>query len=182
MRPVQPLNPMHLQELEQLLKTTQSKGQMQRIQCVLLRACQGMHCEQVAAVVGWSSGWVRQVWSAFLRGGPQALLDKPRGGRLRANLSREQENALIKQFEENARAGNILVVSEIHEAYEKTVGHPVPKSTIYRLLSRHGWRKVAPRPCHPKNDPTACAAFKKNSQTSLHASENDKLRKGDACA
>ena len=35
------------------------------------------------------------------------------------------------------------------------------RSTIYRLLERHGWRKVVPRPRHPKADVAAQAAFKK---------------------
>jgi transposase len=35
------------------------------------------------------------------------------------------------------------------------------RSTIYRLLERHGWRKVMPRPRHPKADVAAQAAFKK---------------------
>jgi hypothetical protein len=44
------------------------------------------------------------------------------------------------------------VVSEIKEAYEKVVGHRVPKSTIYGIVARHGWRKIAPRSHHPKGD------------------------------
>ena len=34
-------------------------------------------------------------------------------------------------------------------------------SSIYRLLAKAGWRKLAPRPSHPKKDPAAEAAFKK---------------------
>jgi hypothetical protein len=37
----------------------------------------------------------------------------------------------------------------------------VARSTIYRLLGRHGWRKVVPRPRHPKTDLAAQSAFKK---------------------
>jgi len=29
------------------------------------------------------------------------------------------------------------------------------------MLERHGWRKIAPRPSHPKADPQAQEAFKK---------------------
>jgi hypothetical protein len=34
-------------------------------------------------------------------------------------------------------------------------------SSIYRLLERHGWRKLVPRPRHPKANPEAQAVFKK---------------------
>jgi hypothetical protein len=36
-------------------------------------------------------------------------------------------------------------------------------STTYRLLARHGWRKVQPDTKHPKSDPAAQDEFKKNS-------------------
>src|SRR5580704_5911495 len=35
------------------------------------------------------------------------------------------------------------------------------KSTIYNLLARHGWRKLMPRPFHPRRDIAAQNAFKK---------------------
>lgn len=33
------------------------------------------------------------------------------------------------------------------------MGHQVHKSTVYRLLQRHQWRKIKPRPRHPNTDP-----------------------------
>jgi transposase len=164
MRPAREIAEKDLRVLERMLKQSDNQSQMQRLQCVLLRARQGMNCNEVAAAVGWHPGWVRQVWSTYLRLGLEGLISKAWGGRVRANLSLNQERALIAQFEAKARSGGVLVVSEIHRAYEGEVGHPVPKSTIYRILARHGWRKVAPRPRHPKNDPEACESFKKNSR------------------
>ena len=52
-------------------------------------------------------------------------------------------------------------VTELQQAYRDGVGKEVARSTIYRLLQRHGWRKVVPRPRHPKADIAAQAAFKK---------------------
>jgi len=57
----------------------------------------------------------------------------------------------------------MLEVSQVKLAYEKAVGHAVPKSTVYRMLARQGWRKIAPRPHHPQVDTTRQPAFKKNS-------------------
>ena len=53
------------------------------------------------------------------------------------------------------------MVNEVKAAYEEIIGHSVPKSTVYRVLARHGWRKIAPRPRHPKFDPEKLEAFKK---------------------
>ncbi len=53
------------------------------------------------------------------------------------------------------------MVSDIKAAYEAKIGRKVPKSTVYRMLERHGWRKIALRPHHPKTDPLAQESFKK---------------------
>ena len=52
-------------------------------------------------------------------------------------------------------------MSRVKAAYEQVLGRKVPKSTIYRMLARHGWRKVAPRPRHPKSEASAQAELKK---------------------
>jgi hypothetical protein len=39
----------------------------------------------------------------------------------------------------------------------------VAASVVYRMLARHGWRKVAPDTRHPKSDPVAQEDWKKNS-------------------
>ena len=84
-----------------------------------------------------------------------------RGGRHRQNLSLEEEAQFLKPFFDRAKTGSILVASEIKQAYEAVLGRKAAESTIYRLLERHNWRKIAPRPKHPKADPAAQAAFKK---------------------
>jgi transposase len=104
---------------------------------------------------------VRRIHSQFFKGGINALKGVGRGGRHRENLSIEQEQLLLKRFFTRAQQGGILEVSEVKRAYEKKVGHIVPKSTVYRMLARHGWRKVVPRPRHPKTDEAAQSAFKK---------------------
>ena len=55
----------------------------------------------------------------------------------------------------------MLVANEIKEALEKRLGHKVHKTTVYRMLHRNGWRKLAPRSSHPKRNKEAVEAFKK---------------------
>jgi len=84
-----------------------------------------------------------------------------RGGRHHQHLSAEQEAQLLAPFVARAQAGGMLKVAEIQHAYEQQAGVAVAPSTIYRLLDRHGWRKVVPRPRHPKANVAAQGAFKK---------------------
>jgi hypothetical protein len=62
------------------------------------------------------------------------------------------EEEFLAPFFEKAKTGGILIVSEIHRAHKKRIGKDIPLSSTYNLLHRHNWRKIAPRPSHPKGD------------------------------
>jgi transposase len=94
------------------------------------------------------------------------LIGQGRGGRHRANLPVEEEEEILAHFFQKAKRGEVLVVNEVKHVYEEAVVRAVPKSTVYRMLARHGWRKIAPRPRHPKADQQKMAAFKKTPGTS----------------
>ena len=113
--------------------------------------------------MGVSPNTVRCLHSRFLRQGEGAFAAVGRGGRRRQNLTVEGESELLRAFLAAAESGGVLEAGAIKAAYEARIGRPVPKSTIYRMLARHGWRKLAPRPRHPAMDPARQAAFKKNS-------------------
>ena len=83
------------------------------------------------------------------------------GGRHRQNLTLEQGKELLTPFLEQAAAGGVLVVAPVQAAYEAAVGRAVHHSVVYRALPRHGGRKIAPRPKHPKASEEIREAFKK---------------------
>jgi transposase len=83
------------------------------------------------------------------------------GGRRYGYLTIEQERQFLSQFIDQASRGGVLVVSEIKRAFECLVGRKVAKTTIYRMLDRHDWRAIIPRPRHPKSDTKAQEGFKK---------------------
>lgn len=143
------------------LKKAEGKPEFQRIQCVLLRATLGASAKDIAQVVGWTAGTVRVMHSQYAKKGEAFFEVVHRGGRHRQNMTLDDEAQFLAPFFDKAKAGGILVASEIKLAYEAIVGREVAESTVYRILARHGWRKVAPRPSHPKADPVAQAAFKK---------------------
>jgi transposase len=149
------------ERLAVLLLQAKSKAEYQRIQCVWMRAALALSAAQIATALGWQAGSVRQVQSGYLRRGEVALRSKPKGGRHRQNLTIEQEQELLAPFLEQAEAGGVLVVAPVQAAYEQKVGRPVHHSVVYRALHRQGWRKITPRPKHPKADEEVREAFKK---------------------
>jgi transposase len=113
------------------------------------------------AGLGVSLSTVNRAHMAYDKGGVKALKPKPNGGRKHENMSLAEEKALPARFAKSAGAGEMLNIHNLKAAYEKAIAHQISDSTIYNLLHRHGWRKLMPRPFHPKRGLAAQNAFKK---------------------
>lgn len=146
--------------MEVLLKGAETAHEVKRIQCVLLGAS-GITSFQISPLVGYHPGHIRKVWVKYQKEGEEGILGEKRGqSRGRAHLSFEEEKAFLAPFIKKAKEGGILIVSEIHKSYERYIKKKVNPTVVYRLLHRHGWRKLAPRPHHPKGDQKKREGFK----------------------
>lgn len=123
--------------------------------------------QEIALHTGVSVTTVQRVVSLYNRVGAAAIETPGKGGRRHQYLSVPEEKVFLAPFFAQAERGEIATVAQIQRAYEAKVGHEVDDSTIYRLLARHDWRKLMPRPRHPKADPQAQAQFKKTLQRRL---------------
>ena len=120
--------------------------------------------EVAARQLGLSRSSVNHVVATYNRLGPAALAPTPRRAKAPgAYLSRAEEAAFLARFGARADRGELSVARPLRRALEARLGHPVHPRTIERLLARHGWRKVVPRPRHPKADAAVQATHKKKS-------------------
>jgi transposase len=149
-----------IRELKTALRWKLPAAQRERIQMVLLRES-GMTQPAIAAAMGVSLSTVNRAHMAFNHGGIKALKPKPIGGRQRENMTVAEERVLLARFAKAAGAGEMLNIHDFKAAYEKAIGHETSNSTVYNLLARHGWRKLMPRPFHPKRNIAAQNSFKK---------------------
>jgi transposase len=136
---------------------------------VWLRATLHLSAPQIAQALGWQPQSVRQLHSDYARDGEAVLWGKPHGGRRHAHFTAEQEKELLAPFLQQAAVGGVLVVAPVQAAYEQALGHPVHPSVVYRALHRQGWRKVTPRPKHPKGNQETREAFKKSYRRSFRS-------------
>jgi transposase len=124
---------------------------------------EGKTPEEVAEIKKYNAQYVRKLGLQYHERGLEAFgVDGRRGGRQRI-MSSESSAEFLREFEEQARAGTILTVSEIAKALDKKTGKERKSlSTAYSLLHRHKWRKVMPRSKHPnKASDEAIEASKK---------------------
>jgi len=126
---------------------------------VLLVAEAGLDASRTAEILGISERTV------FRNRSSVSYQDANRrntwGGRRHHNMTIEQERDFLRPWETRAIEGGVLSVPPVHAALVERLGRSIPMSTTYRLLARHGWRKVQPDTKHPKSKPVIQEEFKK---------------------
>lgn len=152
-----------LEQAKEAIGRARTVEELREAQAVVLPLAFGLTMPPTAQAIGVSAGWACRLRRRFARiaKGKEAR-KPPRGGRRRENLSREEEEAFLKPFLEPAQAGGVLVVTSIKQALEQRLARQVARSSVYNLLHRHGWRKLAPDKRHPKADLAAQEQWKKN--------------------
>ncbi|HEX4206245.1 MAG TPA: winged helix-turn-helix domain-containing protein [Ktedonobacteraceae bacterium] len=150
-----------IEEVKIRLKTDPRPWCRQRWLIIYNALVEPRKAEDIARHCGVSKATVHQVISTYNRLGVAAVETAGKGGRRRQYLTLEEEKEFLAPFFTQAQADSIATVGDIWRAYAQRVGHEVDDSTVYRLLDRHGWRKLMPRPRHPQSDPQAQEHFKK---------------------
>lgn len=134
-------------------------------QAVLLPALLNATLEQTAALLGVSRATVPRLQNELRRRCAQPGIAAPaRGGRRHELMTPEEEREFLAPWAQLASTGNILVVSPLRAALSQKLGRTVRASAVYRLLERHGWRKVAPGTRHPKSDAQTQEDWKKTAR------------------
>ncbi|MFM7622903.1 MAG: transposase [Alphaproteobacteria bacterium] len=150
--------------LKAAMDDTRDLSEFRRYQAVYLRLAHGMNVAQIADMTRYSVSWVKSLHSLYRHQGLDGLRGGNHGGRRREVLSNEQEILVLQEVKKYAEAGQVLIAADIHRRVCALAGREVSLQTTYRILNRHGWRKIMPRPKHPKSDPKAIEEFKKNGQ------------------
>ena len=157
------LNP---EELKNHMRASKDRQQFQRWQVIHIMSTHKYGAQEVAELVGVTKGTVYQWIHTYNQKGPDALILQGRGGRTGGLLTWEEEELLLNEISEEAKQKLVVIAQPIRRCVEKKLGRAVSKDYAYDLLHRHGWRKVSPRPEHPKVNKEQQEAFKKNDLTS----------------
>ena len=147
-------------EIERARKQNKDKNVEKRLKALLLHA-ESKKREEIAEKTGFAKSYISELVSKYCNKGIEAIVENKYGGN-RRNMSFSEEEAFLAKYKKLAEQGQIIEVGAIKKAYEEKVGHTIGKGQIYRVLERHGWRKVMPRSKHPnKASDEAIEASKK---------------------
>ena len=147
--------------LENFKKTKDAKESL-RWQTLYLVQVKKLKAKEISALINMSEKTIYSWLSKYNKSGPAALKTKVRSSRPGALMTLEEEAALLKEIEEEAARGLIVIAKSVKIKAELKLKRSVSKDYPYDLLHRHGWRKLAPRPRNPGADKEKQEEFKKN--------------------
>lgn len=153
-----------LQLAMEAAENAKTSDDLRAAQSILIPSLLNVPDRVTGQIIGRSRGTVVRLRKKFIAAKPSQ--NRNWGGRRSGYMTIEQERRFLSEFLEQAAHGGILVVSKIKQAFELKVGRKVAESTIYRLLDRHDWRTIIPRPRHPNSNIEAREGFKKTPENS----------------
>ncbi|MBT9589591.1 MAG: winged helix-turn-helix domain-containing protein [Thiobacillus sp.] len=147
--------------------------ELRMAQALLLPLKFGLSLDDTGIALGISKSWTLRLRKRF--GRIQSGEEQPKtrkGHRNRARMTFEAEAALLAPHIEQAKQGGVIIVPPLKVQIEAALGRPMALSTVYAMLHRHGWRKLAPDKRHPQSDPVAQEEWEKNSPKKSNKHKN----------
>jgi transposase len=150
-------------EAKGYMDAAKDKETYRRWQIILLFAS-GTDIKSIPAIVQVSLVTVYKIIHRFNDGGPESMETKPRGGRQWGKTTLAKEREILDELISDSTKGLVVTAKMVKIKVEETLQKPVSIWYAYNMLERQGWRKVVPRPVHPKADKEKQEEFKKNSR------------------
>jgi transposase len=136
----------HLDAARELMERAKTADELRTAQAVLLPLVLGLSMEQTALAIGRSTGAACAMRMRFCRIA-EGMVEPPRSKRElrnRAHATLEQEQRLLSAVCGRSRQAGPTLVPRLKATMEAQFGQGVALSSVYRLLQRHGWRRIAP--------------------------------------
>ena len=136
------------ERIKEAAKKNKNKRVDKKLQVLIMRH-ENKGNEEISARTGYNIRYITTLMGQYKKQGLEEFIRSKQTSHNR-NMSVKQEAKVLAKFEEEADAGHELTVKEIRKGLESELGKETSVAYAYRVLKRHGWRKVMPRPKHPK--------------------------------
>jgi len=135
---------------------------MRQALAVLLPLEVGLSLEQTAAVLGRTREATCRLRMDFINT-QEGRTNKRRTIPTRRATQHQAQAAALDELLPTAASGGVVVIPQLKPLLEQKLGRTLCLATVYNMLHRHGWRKLAPDTAHPKGDAALREEWKKNS-------------------
>lgn len=147
------------QEARRLMDHPDNPAHSRRLQVIALRG-EGYTQRETAEIVGLHIRTVNDTCKKFKDGGFDALREHRTSNSWKVDF--EAVDKFLEKYVERSKKAEILSTREIWLDFQDFFQVSYTLEAFYRLLDKHGWRKVRPRPEHPqKADAETIEASKK---------------------
>ncbi|NMA29422.1 MAG: hypothetical protein GX934_16825 [Burkholderiales bacterium] len=154
------INEAEYEAIRRAEKETKDKNISRRLKVLMMRY-EGYKVREIADRTGMRINSISQLCRRYREQGLEEF-KRNKATSHRYALPIEKELEILSRFEKAAEAGQAVTAKDIKAAFDEERGKDTGRGYIYMLLKRHGWRKVMPRPRHPKAaSEEACEASKK---------------------
>lgn len=141
-----------LEAAKVLLKKAKTADELRTAQAVVLPLVYGLNMKQTAAAIGRSVGRTCTMRTQFTGkvSGKKEVIRSKRELRNRANVAFEREAQILKEVMRQAVRDGVVVIPPLKQMVEARLGKSIALTTLYSMLARHGWKKVAPEKARRK--------------------------------
>ncbi len=158
-----------LEAARERVRKAKTVQELRAAQAVLLPLELGLDMKQTALAIGRSVSATCTLRTRFVQvlNGTREASQGKQGMRNRAKASLEREAEILDEVLSEAAAGGVVIIPPLKPLVEAKLGKTLSLSTLYAMLARHGWRKLAPRKRHAQADTEIQEDWKKNFQVGL---------------
>ena len=130
------------------IKANKNKRVAKKLEVLELRHA-GMSNAEIALRTGYNRRYVTTLMGQYKKQGLDEFIRIKQTSHNR-NMSVSEEAEVLAACEKEAEEGHVLTAAEVQGKLEERLGRESGHNYPYRVMKRHGWRKVMPRSRHPK--------------------------------
>ena len=135
--------------IEAAAKANRNKRVAKRLEVLEIRYA-GKSNSEISMRTGFNERYITTLMGLYKKQGLEEYIRIKQTSH-RRNLTEAEEAKVLAECAKEAEAGKVLTVKTIRERFEKRLGRKTSHNYVYRVLKRHGWRKIMPRPEHPQS-------------------------------
>lgn len=139
------------EEFEQIkaARKANKNKRVEKLLEVLALRYEGKSNREISERTGYNERYVTMLLTKYRKQGLAEFIRIKQTSHHR-KIAESEEAVILEQCSELADQGKVLTVADIRRVFDEALGEKTNPDYIYKLLKRHGWRKVMPRARHPK--------------------------------